>query len=412
MRLRERRQGWSLLVVELTSGVPLVAGVLLCLVSILVGAVVTTPSLLPGLADPLNAALTCCSYLGPAAAATAAAHTARLRRSGVLRIGDTSPQGRWRSWRLAALSSLLWAWAAWSTLLFVVLVTADLAGPRTLGMTVLAVQGTALVGVCSVAGSALGMRLASNWTPPGMAMAAYAVIYVLDRTSSGPLDRLSPVFTAVFYQNDRVPNAVLLAGLVALITGLGAGIMAVTAWSSRARRPGGLLGVVAMGLVILGAVGLVSAPAGDTQARTGGVAECRRQDGIELCVFSESAPRLASMADALARAYASAAPLFDAPTSYRQPQVSGAPPDAVPVDVPGNDEPGGELARAIAAVVPGAACVAPAVDYVEAMGLIYERLIPGSTGHGEIAEVARMPLEAQRRWIAPRIEASQQCRTD
>lgn len=171
----------GLLWVDATTGVPLITGISITSVAVLVGASASSRVLLAGLADPLNFALSACGYLGPAVAASAAAHLGWQARSGVAAIAETAPHGRWRTWTLAATSSLLWAVFAYLALLTVVLLTVDLNGPRSWGMAVLAVQGLVLVIGCTLIGAAIGFRFTAPWIPPLVALALFAAIFYLCR---------------------------------------------------------------------------------------------------------------------------------------------------------------------------------------------------------------------------------------
>lgn len=407
MTRRSKRRMIAVFVVDATSGVPLICGALLLLPAFGIGATAASRELLPGLADPLNLGLTACLFLAPAAAGVATAHMVWSVRSGAFAIADTAPRGSWRSWALASCSSLAWALTAYAVLLVLVLATTDLAGPRTLSMSLLALQGAALVTFGSIAGSSIGHVANTMWAPPISAIVFFCFLFVLEY-SDGPIGRLSPTYAAVFYQVNLVPNGRLVAGVSALLIGMCFLVLGIERWRG-AGRPAFALGLVSGAFLICGSVSVANAPPGDVGFRSGGESRCMEIGSVTLCVFAESEPKLASMTAALARAQEAAAPLFDAPRHFRQGNASSPDDRPTVVDIPPNIERGGELGRAVGAIIPGQDCARYSQEHNQAMGLIFERLYPGSTGDTIMAAVARQSDGSQKKWLHARLAKLTTC---
>lgn len=407
MTRRSKRRAVAIFVVDATSGVPLICGALLLVPAFGIGATAASRELLPGLADPLNLCLTACLFLAPAASGVAAAHMVWSVRSGAFAIADTSPSGSWRSWGLAASASLAWALTAYAVLLVIVLATTDLAGPRTLSMSLLALQGAALVTFASIAGSSVGHLATTMWAPPLCAISLFAFLFVLEY-SDGPIGRLSPTYAAVFYQVNLVPNGLLVAGVSALLIGACLLVLGVERWRG-AGRPTLAVGLVSGVFLMCGGVAVTNAPSGDVDFRSGGESRCMEDGLVTLCVFAESEPKLASMTAALAQAQEAASPLFDAPRHFRQPNSPSPDDRPTAVDIPPNIESGGELGRAVGAIIPGQNCARYSREHNQAMGLIFERLYPGSTGETIMAAVAQQSDRSQKRWLHARLIKLQTC---
>lgn len=407
MSTRTPTSAWQLLVVDATSGVPLVAGLINLAAASFAGVTLSSTPMLPGWGDPLNACLSACFFLCPISAGAAAVHAGWLERSGMAGLAATAPDGRWRPLLLTAAGSWLWAVAAYACLVLVVLLTSDLSGPWSPAMLLLPAQGVVLLAVGVLVGVLAGTVGRYVWVPPVVATVIFVALNYLDRTD-GPLDGFSMTYSFVFYQVNLVPNVMLLAG--AMLSALGVGVLMLAAIRMTVRRRlAPVLTVVACAALGAGVVVVDRAGVSDVDFRAGGTARCAMRGPVELCVFAESEAQLVPMVHALARARATAEPLFAVPREFRQPLVATRQQAPVPVDVPSDAERFGYLGRAVEAVVPGAVCSTPHPERDALVALVYERLTPGIVESRAVRELATEPLRAQREWAAPRVERLLAC---
>ncbi|MDR6175497.1 hypothetical protein QE364_000116 [Nocardioides zeae] len=393
-----------------TSGLPFAFGAASVIYGLVLGSLVPTELLNPGLADPVNLILTAMLYVAPPAAGIAALHVRQLRRSGLFDLAEASTRGVRGPAVLAFVSLAVWQVAAVLALGGVLLARSDLSGAVTAPMVLAAVQPPLVAVAATAVGVQVGARVRGRMAPALTAIGAFVLLYAL-ALSGDPLHRLSPVLSEVYYPTYLEPSPRRVAAVIVLLVGVAGAALAFlpgrSATGTRAIVPALALATATAGLVGSALVGDETA-----RVRVAGEVVCATEGSTELCVWSESEELLRPNLRKLVDVRAAIAGSFPTPDRFAEP---GADPDARPVQVaqvPGLDS----WLPAALAVVPVADCSnADARRASDALVQWVQRAAAaggsGDPSSGEVSAVLERPEDDQRAWAGEQFDAaSEGCR--
>lgn len=408
MSIWARRTGLGRVVlVDVLVGVPLITGLLTWAVATGLALTADVSQFAAGLADPLNYLLTATAFVGPVAAGTGALHAARVERSGVAALADSTARGRAGALRVAAISVCAWQLFAVLTAALILLIRSDLGGPRTVGMLLLLVLAICVVVACVVFGVALGSRWTSLVVPPATALLAFAWIYGWSFASGKP-QRLSPAYPDVFYRVWFEPHLVLVTAQAGVLAALALLLSATTMM-----RAGRMIGVTvaALTLVCTGSLWAVTS-ADPVQYRSAPpVPPCRSSGVVSLCYWPESVNGVGASLRALSLVHTRLGGYTTTPTLYVETGLQSKFPERRPFEVPTTRE-GDFLFRAILAAVPVRHCTTQrALDAEYDLDDFYRTIVLRQRPPtAQLRRLEQGPRSEARSWVHRHTKALRDCR--
>ncbi|GAB3086320.1 hypothetical protein [Nocardioides zeae] len=399
-----------LALVGATSGLPFAFGIAAVVYGLVLGSLVPTGSLGPGLADPVNLVLTAMLYVAPPAAGIAALHLRQLRQSGLFDLAAASTRGIRGPAMLAFAALAVWQVASVVALGVVLVARSDLSGAVTAPMLLAALQPPLLAVAATAVGVQVAARVRARLAPALTAIAVFVVLYVL-ALSGDPLHRFSPVLSEVSYPTFLEPSPMRVGVVLVLLAGV---VGAALAFLPSGRGASDRREVVARGLalvtVVAGLVGCVLVGDEAARVRVTGEVVCATEGPTELCVWSESEELLRPNLERLTDVRAAIAQSFPTPDRYTEP---GADSGARPVQVAQDPGPDSWLPAALA-VVPVADCSSAEARHAsDALVQWVQQVAAGRSGgpaSAEVTAVLERSEEDQRAWAAEQFDtASDEC---
>lgn len=399
------------LVVAATSGAPFGLGLAVVAYCLLLGLVVPTDGLQPGLADPVNLLLTATLYIAPLGAGTGAFHAQQLRKSSLLDVAATTSRGPRAALLLAWLTVVLWQLVAVAALGVVLMSRADLGGAVTAPMLLAALQPPLVVLAGSALGAHVGARSGFRLTPALCAIGVFAVLYLV-ALADGLVHRFSPVLSEIYCQTFLEPDPRRTGAMLVLLVGTTVALLVLLP-TGPGRRRRVVPTTVAAALVVVGVAGTAAYGDEPVRVRTTGETVCAGADGTELCVWEESQARLAPTLRRIVEVRDVVGGAFPTPDTYAEP--GAGPRDALRVTPAGADDPDPFLAIVLA-LVPVSGCSdagaqRAAGDLVQWLRLRLEPDAVVGEPTPRLADVLDRSAADQEAWAGERFaEASAGCR--
>ena len=339
-----------LVVVEMTSGAGLVAGVLLLAVAVISGLAMAPPETGPTWSNPFNLALTGRLAAAPLCGGAVAWLVRDYRRRGIGTLAASTNRGTIGGAlpRVAAAGS----WAVLAYLVMLVLFTLRSAhrGLPTDASLLLALLAGGFLVACVALGWAVGTLAAAPVAPPLLALAIFAVVCVVS-TGEGWARRLAPVDPGSAYRPFEEPHVRLILVQVALLAGVTVLALSALVAGRRPRRLTGLAAALGLAIAMLALSRTDPAP---TEIRGAPDDPACATGAVTVCLRPENAEFLAGSAQTLAVASAALAPYVSVPARFSEPgmdqRAAVGPGIFVPPARPG--DPLALRAAALTAIVP------------------------------------------------------------